>query len=239
MHAQRPPLSQWKRAANWNFGMTRLGLVCGLCLWHGNPSPVEGADGSAEPATDFEIGVEYEDRIWYGETGDGFDASTRAYGISTGVNFGLSLCGSHRAHDLAITSLTHGWMLGRVQGADRWFRGNWELRVELSAGAQFSPDTDWFVGFTPHLRYNFATGTRWIPFVGGGAGVTGTGIGEPDLGGVFQFNEQVGIGTHWFVRDSVAITVEARYVHWSNAGIEKPNSGLNGITALFGMTFFY
>jgi hypothetical protein len=56
---------------------------------------------------------------------------------------------------------------------------------------------------------------------------------------VFQFNEQVGIGTHWFVRDSVAITVEARYVHWSNAGIEKPNSGLNGITALFGMTFFY
>jgi len=39
--------------------------------------------------------------------------------------------------------------------------------------------SDWVVGLTPHLRYNFATGTRWIPFVDGGAGVTATASALP------------------------------------------------------------
>jgi opacity protein-like surface antigen len=130
-------------------------------------------------------------------------------------------------------------MLGRVWGEGHWYRGNAELRGELFTGAQFSPDSEWFVGLTSHLRYSFATGTRWIPFADAGAGVTATGIGAPDLSGTFEFNLQAGGGLHWFLRDHVALTAEARYVHWSCADIHKPNLGLNGVAGLLGLTYFF
>ncbi|HWY77307.1 MAG TPA: acyloxyacyl hydrolase, partial [Verrucomicrobiae bacterium] len=114
-----------------------------------------------------------------------------------------------------------------------------EFRLELFTGAQFSPSREWFVGLTPHLRYNFATDTRWIPFVDGGAGVTATSIGPPDLSGTFEFNLQAGTGIEWFLKDNVALTLEARYVHWSCAGISNPNLGLNGVTGMIGVSFFF
>jgi hypothetical protein len=72
-----------------------------------------------------------------------------------------------------------------------------------------------------------------------GAGVTATSIGPPDLSGTFEFNDHAGTGTHWFLKDNVALTVEARYVHWSCAGLSKPNLGLNGVTGMLGLTFLF
>ena len=69
-------------------------------------------------------------------------------------------------------------------------------------------------------------------------GVTATGIGPPDLSGTFEFNLQAGGGFHWFLKDNVALTAEARHVHWSCAGIHKPNLGLNGVIGFLGLTFF-
>ena len=109
----------------------------------------------------------------------------------------------------------------------------------MPAGLPPSPSPEWLVGLTPHLRYNFATGTPWIPFCDIGAGVSGTGIGPPDLSGTFEFNLQGGVGVHWFFKDNAAWTVEARYLHMSCAGISKPNTGLNGVTGLMGLTYFF
>jgi opacity protein-like surface antigen len=136
-------------------------------------------------------------------------------------------------------SLTYGHMLGSVVGEGHWYRGNPELRLELFGGAQFDPNTRRFVGLTPHLRYNFATGTRWIPFMDAGAGVTATSISGPDLSGTFEFNLQAGPGILWFLRDNLALSVEARYLHMSSANISNPNLGLNGVTGLLGLTYFF
>jgi opacity protein-like surface antigen len=119
------------------------------------------------------------------------------------------------------------------------FRGNWEFRLELFGGAQFSPSTEWIVGLTPHLRYNFATGTRWVPFIDAGAGVAGTGINGPDLATTVEFDLQGGAGVQYFVASNVSISLEARYLHISNAGIKEPNLGLNGITGMLGIAFFF
>ena len=89
------------------------------------------------------------------------------------------------------------------------------------------------------MRYNFATGTRWIPFFDAGAGVTATGIAHPDLGGTFEFNLQPGFGMHWFVRDNLALTGEVKYLHMSCAGIDKPNLGLNDVIGWIGLTWFF
>jgi lipid A 3-O-deacylase len=109
----------------------------------------------------------------------------------------------------------------------------------MFGGEQFSPSDDWCFGFTPHLRYNLATGTRLVPFVDGGAGVTVVGVEQPDLSSTFEFNLQGGTGVHYFVRDNLAVAVEARYLHISDAGIRHPNDGLNGVGGMIGLTWFF
>ncbi len=171
--------------------------------------------------------------------GEGFRPTAHSLSLEAGASAGFAGFGSRVAHNLALVSLSYGHMLGRVMGAGHWYRGNWEWRGELVTGAEFSPGVTWGVGLTPHLRYDFATGTRWIPFADVGAGVTATGERAPDLGGTFEFNLQAGTGVHWFFRDNMAATAEARYMHVSSAGLYTPNSGLNTIMGLVGVTWFF
>ena len=160
--------------------------------------------------------------VWADGVGRGFVGSAQNLTLEAGAAAGMASFGSHEAHDFAMLSLAYGHMLGGVMGRDHWYRGNFEGRVEFFGGMQYHPEVEtdgWFVGLTPHLRYNFATGTRWIPFVDGGAGVTAMGIGPPDVSGTFEFNLNAGAGVHWFLRDNLALTGEARYYHYSCAGL--------------------
>ena len=177
--------------------------------------------------------------IWQAGVGNGFRPETWSLGLGAGAAYGLADFGSHLAHDLALVSLAYSHMLGPVQGQGHWYRGNWEWRVEGLTGAQYSPTSDWLIGLTPYLRYNFATGTRWVPFFEGGLGVTATSIGLPDLANVFEFNLQGGSGVHWFLKDNLALTVEARYIHLSCAGISQPNNGLNSVIGMLGWNWFF
>ena len=177
--------------------------------------------------------------IWENGVGDGFRSGVESVGLSFGANYGVAVFGGQESHHLALVSLSYGRMLGPARGEGHWYRGNLELRGELFSGAEFSPSTEWFVGLTPHLRYSFATGGRWVPFADVGAGVTATSIGPPDLSGTFEFNLQAGGGFHWFLKDNLALTVEAHYAHWSCAWLTTPNLGLNGVTGMVGLTFFF
>ena len=177
--------------------------------------------------------------IWEHGVGEGFRASAQSITVTAGATYGIAMFGSEEAHHLALAGLTYGHMLDRTSGEDHWYRGNLEFRLELFSGAQFSPTTEWLVGLTPHLRYNFATGTRWIPFFDVGVGVSATSIGPPDLSGTFEFNLQAGTGIQWFLKDNMALTLEARYLHMSCAGINHPNLGLNGVTGMLGVAFFF
>jgi lipid A 3-O-deacylase len=177
--------------------------------------------------------------LWKDGVGNGFNRGVQTLTFEAGANYGVEMLGGREKHHLALLSLSYGHMWGDVAGEGHWYRGNFEWRAELFGGVQFSPDDDWVVGLTPHVRYNFATGTRWVPFVDFGAGVSATGIGSPDLSGTFEFNLQGSTGVHWFIRDNLAVTVEARYLHMSCAGIHKPNLGLNGVAGFLGLTWFF
>lgn len=177
--------------------------------------------------------------IWRTSVGAGFNRNVETLTLEAGVNYGLASFGSIEAHHLALGSLSYGHMLGGFQGEGHWYSGNFEIRAELFGGFQFSPENDYVIGLTPHLRYNFATGTHLIPFIDIGAGVTATGIGPPDLSGTFEFNLQGGGGVHWFIRNELAITAEVRYLHLSCAGLSQPNLGLNGVMGMIGLTKFF
>jgi len=177
--------------------------------------------------------------IWEAGVGEGFRPGIQTVGLSTGAGLGVAVFGGSQQHDLALMSLTYGRFIGGIKGVDHWYRGNWEWRAEIFGGAEFSPSKEWVIGFTPHLRYNFATSTRWVPFVDGGAGVSGTGIGHPDLSNTFEFNLQASTGVQWFVKDNFAVTFEARWLHLSDAGITSPNLGVNTIMGMVGLSWFF
>ncbi len=177
--------------------------------------------------------------IWENGIGEGFKRGIQSVSFDAGAGYGVKVFGGKQSHDLALQSISYGYTLGPVEGDGHWYRGNWELRGEMFSGAQFVPTSDWLVGLTPHLRYNFMTGTRWIPFVDAGAGVSATGIGAPDLSHTFEFNLQAATGVRWFIRDNVALSIEVRYLHMSCAGMSSPNLGLNCVNGMVGISWFF
>ncbi len=177
--------------------------------------------------------------IWVDGIGSGYRKGLFQVGAAVGAGFGVEVFGGTLAHDLARASANVGWVFTDVMASNRWYGGNLELLVELFGGGQFRPNDRYFIGLTPLLRYNFATGNRWVPFVDAGAGVSSTNIDGPDLTGNFQFNIQVGGGTHYFLSDRTALTVQYRWLHFSNAGIERPNHGTNTQMFEIGVSWFF
>jgi len=181
-------------------------------------------------------------KIWEDGVGNGFLSSAQNFTVEAGAAAGMATFGGRQAHDLALLSVSYGHMLGGVMGRDHWYRGNLEGRLELFGGMQYHPEVDtdgWLIGLTPHLRYNFATGTRWIPFLDMGAGATAMGIGRPDVSGTFEFNLQATAGVHYFLRENLALTGDVRYIHFSCAGTHQPNLGINNVAFMFGVSWFF
>ena len=218
-------------------GLVGIILLAGVSLENGTALG-QTTNTDAVPL-DQALGKSSGESFWEGQPGQGFQSTVQTVGVEAGGVAGFAAFGSRQAHDLALMHISYGHMLGHVVGAGHWYRGNWELRGELFGGAEFRPSNQWLIGLTPHLRYNWATGTRFIPFIDGGAGVTATGIGPPDLSNTFEFNLQGALGVHWFAGEHIAVTAEARYLHLSCAGISHPNLGLNGVMGLVGLTYFF
>jgi lipid A 3-O-deacylase len=177
--------------------------------------------------------------IWMDGIGSGFRKGTLQAGGTLGAGFGTKVFETELIHDLALASVNFGWVFTNVVAHDKWYRGNWELLAEVFGGLQFHPNDRYFFGVTPLIRYNFATGSRWVPFLDGGAGLSGTNIGGVDLTGTFQFNVQVGAGIHYFLSDRTALTVQYRWLHFSNANTDLPNHGTNTQMFLAGVSWFF
>jgi hypothetical protein len=214
-----------------------------LALWAFMPAS-DDAQPPFSPGEDSISGAELTlqesgSRIWQDDVGEGFRSNVQTFSSEAGIALGMAAFGGRQAHDLALASLSYGHMLGSVVGKGHWCRGNFEFRVELFGGGQYEPSAEWLIGLTPHLRYDFATGTRWVPFLDLGAGVTATGIGPPDLSGTFEFNLQPAVGLHWFMRDNLSLTCEARYLHLSCARLHEPNLGMNNVAFMIGLTWFF
>jgi hypothetical protein len=152
-----------------------------------------------------------------------------------GAGFGVSAMGSTVAHDLSVATLH----IGKLLASEKPLLRHVEVAGELWSGAQYHPDRAYLVGLTPIMRYHFMPGSRWTPFIDGGAGVTATDIGRPDLSTTFEFNLQAGAGLHWKLRQDLAFTFQARYIHLSNAHIDTPNLGVNSFLFSVGLTKFF
>lgn len=122
------------------------------------------------------------DSVWQQGIGQGFRKDVWHAGFALGGGLGVRVLGTSEEHDFALGTVHVGRVLSGVMAQDHWYRGNWELVGEFFGGRQLNPNDAYVAGFTPLLRYDFVTGTRWVPFLEGGAGGSATDVGRPDLG---------------------------------------------------------
>ena len=177
--------------------------------------------------------------IWSGAVGRGFRAGTQTFRLGVGMGYGIKIFGARERHDLLPMTVSYGRMVGDVWGGGHWYGGNFEVRGEVFLAPQVNSDGYWTIGLTPHLRYNFATGTRWIPYVDLGMGIAFTEIRAPDLGASFQLNEQAAVGVNYFLTDDLAVNFEIHFLHLSSAGLSKPNQGVNTLGPCLGVNWFF
>jgi lipid A 3-O-deacylase len=177
--------------------------------------------------------------VWHAGVGEGFRKGANELSLSAGPGQGMEVFGSQHRHDWWLLTFEYGRMLSNPVGEGHWYHGNWELLVSVFGGEQYKTDHAFLAGGGPHLRYDFANGTRAVPFIDVGAGVTATDIRGGDLSTTFEFNLQAGLGVHLLITDNLAATVQGRLIHISNAGIDYPNLGANSITFLAGLTWFF
>jgi hypothetical protein len=185
------------------------------------------------------IALSESNSLWRAGVGQGFTKGVFGLDVSGGAGFGVRMLGTSEIHDWWLTAAQFGYVLSDVVGKDHFYRGNFELLGQLFGGEQYHPSRAYLVGLGPMLRYDFATGTRVVPFFDVSAGVTATDIRNGDLSSTFEFNLQAGVGAHVFLTDCFALTGQCRLIHISDADITSPNNGVNNVTFLLGATWFF
>lgn len=101
-----------------------------------------------------------------------------------------------------------------------------------------SPNGNAEIGNNFLIKVGFVPDTWKIqPYFKGGVGFVYITQHTREQGSQFNFNEYTGLGAHYFFKKNLALTVEYRYRHLSNAGMRSPNSGINTNYGICGLSY--
>lgn len=118
-----------------------------------------------------------------------------------------------------------------------WLRGRWDWNPELYGALFTHPYIRPLFGATPvQFHWEWKTSCRWKPYVLIGAGILHAAVNRRETGANLNFNLQGGIGTYVHWNDDLALILEYRHIHISNAGQHEDNAGLNTNTFLAGLS---
>ena len=103
----------------------------------------------------------------------------------------------------------------------------------------FQPaNTAFGAGFNPlNLKWNFATRGRVVPYLELSGGTLFTNHNVPSYTNTVNFTSAAALGTH-ILGPKYNWSVELRYLHISNAGISRPNPGINTLQVRLGFGRF-
>lgn len=80
---------------------------------------------------------------------------------------------------------------------------------------------------------------KFQPYFKGGVGFVYTTQHLRAQGTQFDFNEYAGVGGHYFFQKNIALTLECRYRHLSNADIKQPNWGVDSHFIVAGISYLF
>jgi hypothetical protein len=180
---------------------------------------------------------------WEKEVGGPLREGAQEWGLQGGYGMSFYMGGTKHSYNHAWVLPRWGYVWTDLIGDDVLggiFQGNGEVIIEGMFGVGTSGDMDgWTEGLAVMYKHNFITGTRCVPYVELGNGVSMNQWGIYECNSDFEFISQVGTGVQYFFNDGWCWMIGARYHHMSNAGLTKSNPGLNNVIFTTGVSHFF
>lgn len=136
--------------------------------------------------------------------------------------------------------LRYGWVLTRPHGPG-FLKGRFEYAVDVvPAFVVFQPaNTAYGAGFNPlNLKWDFASRGRIAPYFEISGGTLFTNKDVPTGTNTVNFTPSAALGMH-VLGEKYNWSVEARYLHISNAGLNVANPGINTVQVRVGVGRFW
>ena len=166
--------------------------------------------------------------------GDG----TREVQVWTGG--GHSVPGGTTDTSIWNLGVRYGWIITRPHGPG-FLKGRFEYAIDaVPAFVVFQPaNTAIGAGINPmNLKWNFATRGSVVPYFELSGGTLFTNHDVPNFTSHVNFTSGAAFGFH-FLGENHALSLEARYMHISNAGLGDLNPGLNTVQIRLGIGKFF
>jgi len=152
---------------------------------------------------------------------------------------GHSVSGGTSNTGVFSLGLRYGWVLTDLHGPS-FLKGNFEYAVDaVPLLLVFQPaNTAYGIGLNPFaLKWNFAPRGSWVPYFELGGGTLFTTHDVPTGVASINFTSGAALGFD-HLGNKITCSLEARYVHISNAGLTRLNPGLNTVQVRFGLGRF-
>jgi len=153
---------------------------------------------------------------------------------------GYTVPGGTKDTEVWNLGLRYGWILTAPHGPG-FLKGRFEYAVDaVPMFLVFQPaNTAYGVGLDPlTLKWNFATRGKVSPFLELNGGVLFTTHDVPTGTNSVNFASSLAFGTH-ILGPKYNWSLEARYMHISNAGLATPNPGINTVQVRLGVGRFF
>lgn len=113
-----------------------------------------------------------------------------------------------------------------------------EFQLEPFISLVYQPRLNIEAGNAFMLKFGLLPETsKFQPYINAGAGVLYMSQHTNEQAKQFNFLEQGGVGMYYFFRDDLALNMNCRIRHISNAGLDTPNQGINTLLYLVGVTW--
>jgi hypothetical protein len=152
---------------------------------------------------------------------------------------GYTVPGGTKSTGVWNLGLRYGWILTRPHGPG-FLKGRFEYAVDaVPMFLVFQPaNTSYGAGFNPiDLKWDFATRGPVVPYLEIDGGTLFTNHSVPTGTNAVNFTTSGVFGIH-FLRERHNWSIEARYMHISNAGLATPNPGINTFQIRLGIGKF-
>ena len=172
-----------------------------------------------------------------------FSKGSSSFGGQLGMGHTFNLPPGKDRTDLSFAFIFPNWQynLTGLISQDSFLQGALYWHVEAGLAGLTRRDHEYLLGFSPLMvEYKFLNQKRrWAPTVLAGAGFSMTNWkdqAEYELGSEFEFLLHAGAGVEVF-HQSGSYSFNYRLFHLSNAGMQRPNIGLNAHVFSLGFRF--
>ncbi len=118
-------------------------------------------------------------------------------------------------------------------------KGKLTFYIEPQINPVVEPESDFEFGVGLGIQYQYPVTEKLSAYILGGVGPHYISVVTDDQANGFTFSDTVGAGIYYNLTDRSAINVGYRFRHLSNAGIQKPNGGIESHFGVIGYSVFF